>query len=152
MTTQDKRGNVFDRNLEFVGQEITEAGGIEHAGHADNHVVGQARSLAQHPDHGVQRVGNTNDERLGTVGLDAGADGFHDRCIDAEQIIAAHAGFARDTGGDDHNVGAFDRSVRRRATELGVKTFDRSSLCKVQRFAFRNARDDIEHHDIAELF
>ena len=36
---------------------------------------------------------------------------LHDLEIDAEQIVAAHAGLARHAGGDDAHVGAFDAVV-----------------------------------------
>ena len=48
---------------------------------------------------------------FGRVLLDAGADLLHHLEIDAEQIVAAHAGLARHAGGDDADVGAVDRRV-----------------------------------------
>ena len=85
----------------------------------------QAGDLLQRPDHRVERVGDADDEGVGRMGLDAGADRLHHLQIDAEQVVAAHAGLARHAGGDDDDVGAGDRRVGARAGELGVEAFDR---------------------------
>ena len=45
MAAQHEGGHVFDRHLEFLGQELAEAGAVEHAGHADDLVGGQAGRL-----------------------------------------------------------------------------------------------------------
>ena len=84
---------------------------VEHAGHADHHVVRQAGEFAQRPDHGVERVGDADDEGVRGVRLDALADRLHDLQIDAEQVVAAHARLARHAGGDDADVGAGDVGI-----------------------------------------
>ena len=48
--------------LELLGEEVAEARAVEHAGHADDHVVRQAGEFAQRPDHRVERVGDADDE------------------------------------------------------------------------------------------
>ena len=83
--------------------------------------------------------------------LDAGADGLHHLQVDAQQVVAAHAGLARHAGGDDDDVGARYRLVRARAGEFCVEPFDRAGLGEVERLALRHAVDDVEQHDIAEL-
>ena len=55
---------------------------------------------------------------FGRVRLDAGADRLHHLEIDAEQVVAAHAGLARHAGGDDDDVGAGDGGVVARAGQL----------------------------------
>ena len=88
---------------------------------------------------------------LRRVFLDAGADLIHHLEIDAEQIVAAHAGLARHAGGDDAHVGAFDALVGVGAAIFGVETFDRRGLRDVERLALRDALHDVEHHDVAQL-
>ena len=111
MAAEHEGGDVLDRNLEFLGEEMTEAGRVEDTGHADDLVVGQPAGVAQHHDHGIQGIGNADDEGLGAVLLDALADGLHDLGIDADQVVAAHARLAGDAGGNDDHVGATDGAV-----------------------------------------
>ena len=146
------RAHVLDRHVEFVGKEVAEARAIEHARHADHHVLGQAAALLQRPHHGVERIGDADDKRVRRILLDAGADLIHHLKIDAEQVIAAHARLARHAGGDDAHVGALDAVIRIRAREFRVEALDRGGLRDVERLALRDALHDVEHHDIAEFF
>ena len=124
---------------------------VEHARHADDHVVRQAREFAQRPHHRVERVGDADDERVGGVVLDALADRLHHLQVDAEQIVAAHAGLARDTGGDDDHVGAGDILVIVRPGDLRVEALDRAALRQIERLALRHALDHVEQDDVAEF-
>ena len=151
MAAEDEGGDVLDRDLELVGDEVAEAGGIEHAGHADHHVARQAAELLQRPDHRVERVGDADDEGLRRVFLDAGADLLHHLEVDLEEVVAAHAGLARHAGGDDADIGALDRLVGRGAGELGVEAEHRRGLGDVERLAVRDAFDHVEEHDVAEF-
>ena len=111
----------------------------------------QAGSLLQRPHHRVERVGDADDEGVGGVLLDAGADLLHHLEVDAQQIVAAHAGLARHAGGDDADVGAVDRVIGVGAGEVGVETVDRGRLRDIERLALGHAFGDVEHHDVAEL-
>src|SRR5439155_22765422 len=86
VAAEHEGGDVFDRDIEFIGQEIAEPGGIEHAGHADHLLMRHAGSLLQRPYHRIQRVGDADDEGVGGILLDAGADLLHDLEIDAQEI------------------------------------------------------------------
>ena len=88
---------------------------------------------------------------FGRVGLDALAHRGHHLQIDAEEIVAAHAGLARHAGGDDHHIGALDVGIGIGALELGVEAFDRAGLREVERLALRQAFDDVEQDDVAEF-
>src|SRR5665811_1596047 len=101
MAAEHEGGDVFHRDVELVGEEIAEARRIEYAGHADNLLLGQAAAFLQRPHHGVERIGDADHEGIGRIFLDAGADLLHHLEIDAEQIVTAHAGLTRHTGGDD---------------------------------------------------
>ena len=111
----------------------------------------QAGKLLQRPHHRVERIGDADDEGVGRVRLEAGADGFHHLEIDAEQVVAAHAGLPRHAGGDDDDVGAGDGRVVARPDELGVEALDRAGLGKIERLALRHAVDDVEEDDVAEF-
>ena len=65
----------------------------------------------QDGDYDDGRVGNADDEGVGGVLLDACADLFHDRGVDADQVIAAHARLAGHACSDDDHVGTADTSV-----------------------------------------
>ena len=130
---------------------MAEARRIEHAGHADDHVVRQAGEFAQRPDHRVERVGDADDEGVGGIGLDALADRLHHLEVDAEQVVAAHARLAGDAGGDDDHVGAGDVGIVVGAGDLGVEAFDRAALRQVERLALGNALDDVEQDDVAQF-
>ncbi len=111
----------------------------------------QAAELAQRPHHRIQGIGDADHERVRRVILDALADGRHDFQIDAQKIVAAHAGLARHAGGDDDDVGALDVGVGIRAPEDRVETLDRAGLRDIERLALGQAFDDVEEHDVAEL-
>ena len=152
MAAKNKGVDVFHRHTEFQRQEVTEAGRVQNAGHADNFVMGQAGEFAQRPDHGVQRVGDADHKRVGCVGFDALANGFHHFQVDAQQIVAAHAGFAGHTCGDDADISAGDVGIIIGAGHCGVKTFRRAGFGNVERLALRNAVCDVEHDDVTQLF
>ena len=151
MATQHEGGDVFDGNLEFLGQEMAEPRTVQNAGHADDLAVGQARGVAQDLNHGVQRVGDADDEGVGRVLLDARTHGLHDRGVDADQVVAAHARLAGDAGGDDADIGATDGGVAVRALHVGIKAFDGARFSDVQGLALGNAVDDVEKHYVAQF-
>ena len=85
-------------------------------------------------------------------GFDAAvADGGHHFQIDAQQIVAAHAGLARHTGGDDADIGPGDVLVVLRAFQAHVATDHRGRLGDVERLALGQAFDDVEQDDVAQL-
>ena len=88
---------------------------------------------------------------FGRMLLDAVSDRFHDLEVDADQIVAAHAGLARHAGGDDDHVGAGDIGVVVRALVLGIEPVDRRGFGDVETLALRNTFRDVEEHDVAEF-
>ena len=54
-------------DVEFLGEEMAEAGRVEHAGHADDLIGRQAGLFLQRPDHGIERIGDADDEGLGRM-------------------------------------------------------------------------------------
>ena len=130
---------------------MAEAAGVQHACHADNLVVRQAGKLAQRPDHGIQRVGDADHEGVRRVGFQALAHGFHHFEVDAQKVIARHAGFARHTGGDDADVGPGDIGIGIGTFERGVKPLDRAGLRDVERLALRRTLGDVKQDDVAQF-
>ena len=71
--------------------------------------------------------------------------------VDADQIVAAHAGLARDAGGDDHDIGAGDVGIVVGAVDHRVVALDRRALDDVERLPLRHPLDDVEQHDVAQF-
>jgi hypothetical protein len=78
--------------------------------------------------------------------------------VDLEQVHAAHAGLARQTGGDDDDVGLGDRFVAlavragRHAHDLRLEALDRPGLVHVEGESLRLAIDDVgEHHRLEDV-
>ncbi|MNT81291.1 hypothetical protein D3C72_2208710 [compost metagenome] len=85
----------------------------------------QTGELLQSPNHRIERVGDADDESVGSVFLDACADLFHDLQVDTKKIVAAHARLTRHTSGYDDNVCAFDCGIVICTGELRIKTVNR---------------------------
>jgi hypothetical protein len=83
--------------------------------------------------------------------LDAVPDRFHDLQVDAEQVVAAHAGLARHAGGDDDHVRALDCRVVVCPDVSGVEAVNRGGFRNVQALALWDALRNVEEHDVAEL-
>ena len=111
MAAQHHRGDVLGADVELLGEEKAEPRGVEHAGHADHLVARQPARLLQRPHHGVERVGDADDEGFRRVFAQAGAHLLHDLEVDLDQVVAAHAGLARHAGGDDHDIGVLELGI-----------------------------------------
>ena len=130
---------------------MAEARAVQHAGHAHNLFMRQARELAQRPDHRIKRVGDADDECVGRVRLDPFTDRLHHLQVDAQQVVAAHARLARHAGGHDAHVGARDVGIVAGALEAAVEALGRTRLRKVKRLALRRALGDVEQDDVAQF-
>ncbi len=105
MTAEYEGGDVLDGNIQFLRNESAEARRIQNAGHADHAIARKAAELVSRLRHGVERVGDDDQDAIGRV-LHHFADHIaHDLEIGVEQIVAAHAGLARNARRDDHDVG-----------------------------------------------
>src|SRR5690606_18493201 len=91
------------------------------------------------------------DEGLGRIFADARADLLHHLEIDADQVVAAHAGLSRHAGGNDADVRALDAGIVVDADITRVETLDRRGLSDVQSLALRRALGDVEQNDVAEF-
>ena len=76
--------------------------------------------------------------------LDASTDSFHDLEINAQQVIAAHAGLARNACGDDYDIRTGNSRIITRARDFGIETFNRRGLCNIECFALGYAISNIE--------
>ena len=70
VAAQHQRVDVLGRHAGRLAHEVLEAGGVEHAGHADHPVLGEPGDLVHGVDHRVERVGHHDDEGVRGVLLD----------------------------------------------------------------------------------
>ena len=106
MAAHDQGGDVLVGHVEGLGHQGGEAGRIQYAGHARDAMGRESGHLLHGVDHGVQGIGDHDDEGVGRVLLDGFAHGLDDAEIDVEEIVAAHARLARQARGHDDHVGA----------------------------------------------
>ena len=83
--------------------------------------------------------------------FDRSTDGRDHLGIGADQIVAAHAGTARNAGGHDDNIGALDIGIIVGALHHGVVTLDRRAFDDIERFSLRHAFDDVQKNDVAKF-
>src|ERR1019366_8018117 len=67
------------------------------------------------------------------------------------QVIAAHARLARDTGGDDHDVGVGGVGIIVGADDVRVAFLDRHGFEQVETFALWDTFDDVDENDIGQF-
>ena len=130
---------------------MTEARGIEHARHAADFLMGQARKFTQRPNHRVQRVGDADHKGVWRVLGNALAHGLHDLQVDAQQVITAHAGLARHTSGHDADIRASNIGIILGAGQGRVELARRARFRDVECFAFWNALCDVEQNNVAKF-
>jgi hypothetical protein len=151
VAAQHEGSNVFDADLEFLRDKGAEAGAIEHTGHADDAVAREAAELKGGLCHGVQRVGDYDENRIGRVFDDVTDHILHNFVVGVQQVVAAHARFARNTGRNHDDIGVRGIRIVIGAYNEGVASFDRHRLEQVQSLALRDAFDDIDQNHIGQL-
>ena len=76
---------------------------------------------------------------------------FHDLVVRVKQVVAAHAGLARNAGGDDDDVRGGGVGVVLGADDAGVALLDRHGFEQVEAFALGYAFDDVDENDVGEF-
>src|SRR6185369_1911035 len=113
--------NILDRYAEFPGDEGYETCRIENTGLADNAVVRKTGDLLAESNHGVERVGDDDDERVRCILLDPLGNGLHDLGVGCDEVVTAHARFTGKACSNDNNVCALDIFVAVGAFQVYVK-------------------------------
>ena len=72
----------------------------------------------------------------------------HDLVVGIQKVIAAHAGLAWNSGGDDDDVGVGRVGVVVRADDVGIALLDRHGLEQVETLSLRDAFDDVDEDDV----
>ena len=74
-----------------------------------------------------------------------------DFVVGEQKVVAAHAGLAREAGGDDDDVGIGGGRVVVGAGDHDVVAVDRAGLQKVEAFSLRDAFDDVDEDHIGKF-
>ena len=147
MAAQHHRLDILDGDVQRLGEEGAVARRVEHTGHADHPLAREPCDLLRHPAHHVERVRHHDDDRLWAVLLDLLRDLLHDVGVSADQVVAAHAGLARDPRRNDHELAPRRRGVVVGADHARVESFDRRRLPLVEGFALGHALDHVDEDD-----
>src|SRR5215472_1916841 len=151
VAAENERGHVLYADVKLLGDESAEARGIEDAGHPDHAVARELAQLVRGLGHGVEGIGDHDEDAVGRVGYDFGDDILHDFEIRVQQVIAAHARFAGDACGDHDDVRVGRIGVVVGAQHEGVALFDRHGLKQVQALALGNALENIDEHNVRQF-
>ena len=145
--------DVFHGNTEFVGNEASETGRVEHASHTDDLVGREARLLLHVVDHGVERVRDNDDESVRSVSLDGFGDGLDNAAVLVEEIVAAHARHTRETGGNDNHVSTLEVGVVGRTLKIDRGVDDGTAFHDIESLALRHALSlrNVDKDDVAEI-
>src|SRR4051794_4727355 len=145
--------HVLDGDAELAGEEELEAAGVEHAGHPHHALAEEAGHLLELVHHGVERVGDDDDEGVGALRLQVLRDVADDLEVDAEEIVARHPRLARDAGGDDHDLRPGQVVPAGGAGDAGVVAEHGAVLLEIEGLALGHPDlvGDVEEKDVAEL-
>ena len=151
MATEHKGGHILHADLQLFGDEGAEACRIEHPGHADDPFPVETGMTKGRLGHGVERIRDDNENRLGRL-RDHLLDHIgHDLRVGVQQIVAAHAGLARDARGNDHDVGVGRGGVVVRAGHMDVALLDGHGFQQIQSLALRHAFHHVDQHHIGQF-
>ena len=151
MSAEHEGSHVFHADLQFLGNEGAEAGGIEHAGHANHAIAGELADLVGDLRHGIERVGNHNQDAVGRVD-DHVLDNFaNDFGIGIEQVITAHSRLAGDSRGNHYDVRVSGVFVIVGAEHVRIALLDGHGFEQIQSLALRHAFYDIDQDNIGKF-
>ena len=128
-----------------------EARGIEHSCHADNASLREIAHAVRGLDHRIQWIADDNDDAVRRVLHDLLGDALDDVVVRLQEIVAAHAGLARNACRDHHDVRICRVPVFVRARYAGVVAFNGCGLCQIQSLALRDPGNDIHQDNVSEL-
>src|SRR5690349_61596 len=107
VAAEHERLHVTHGDVELLGDEGAEAGSVEHTRLAHDALPGEAADLQGELGHGVEGVGDADQDGVGRALDDLLRDLSDDALVGADEVVAAHAGLAGDAGGDDDDIGVF---------------------------------------------
>src|SRR5262249_21972126 len=142
---------VPEAAVKAAGNDGRETAGFEFHRHADYAFPRKSTELISSLRHRIERVRDHNQDAIRGVLHHFAHYGLHDPVIRVEQIVAAHAGLARDAGGNDDDVGIRRIFVVVRATDVGVTFFDRHRLKQVEALPLWHTLDYVDQDDVRQF-
>ena len=151
VAAEHEGGDVLDRHVELVGEEIAEARRVEHAGHADNLVLRQAGIFCSAHTMASSGLVMQITKAFGAYFLMPAPTWSMTLRLMPSRSSRLMPGLRGTPAVTMHTSAPSMRLVGVGAGELGVETIDRRRLGDVERLALRDAFGDVEQHDVAEL-
>ena len=141
--------DVAHRDVERFGEEGAVARRVQQASHAEYALARKARGLHRDIAHDVERIADDDEDRLGRRLRDLLGHRLHDAGVGVEEVVARHARFAGDAGGDDDDVRVLRLLVSVCADDARVEAFDRGTLPLIEALPLGDTIGDIHHDDEA---
>jgi hypothetical protein len=151
VAAEHEGAHVLDRDPELHRDEGAHARRVEDASHAEHAMLREARGPEGHLAHRVERVRDHDQHAVRRVLDDVLGALLDDLVVGVEQVVAAHAGFAGDAGGDHDDVRAGGVLVVVGADHARIGPLDRARLHHVEPLALRHALDDVDERHVGEL-
>ena len=98
--------DILGADAEALSQFRLQTAGIQNGTGADDLALGQAGNLGKHIGQNINRIGNDDVVRIGSMGHNIGRHLLQDINVGLCQIQAGHAGLSGHTTGDDDDIRA----------------------------------------------
>src|SRR4029453_19119677 len=149
VAAQHHCSHVLHRGAGLPRDEGGEPRRIEDACHSEHAVLGPARDVLRDVAHGVERVRDDDQDRVGGSLRHLLRHGAHDLLVRGDEIVAAHVAGPRHSCGDDDHVRAGADVVFGRALDARLVAEDGAGLVDVERLSGREALLDVHERHIA---
>ena len=143
--------HVLNRDIQFHRDERAHPRRVEHAGHPDHALSRKFGQTIERLRHGVERIGDRDDNALWTMLDDIWRDAIHDLEVVAHEVIAAHARLPRLSGRDDDDIGPGRGGPVVAADDAGIGPKDRTGLVHVERDACCLLVRDVDDDDVGQF-
>ncbi len=148
VSAENERRDVFDGRAGLPRDERSEAGGVEDAGHAEHAFARKTRGCARHVTHGVERIGDDDDHRLGSDVDHPARHVGDDPLVRRHEIVAAHSGCSSEPRGDHHDRRSCRGSIVVRADDVGLVAEQGAHLIDVEGLALGQPVLDVDQDDV----
>src|SRR5262249_48373732 len=141
-------GHVLHRRLRLPRDKGREPRGVEDARHPEDPLLRPAADVPGDVAHRIERVRDDDQDRVGRLSDRLLGHGTDDLLVRRHQVVTAHAGRARQPGGDDDDVSAGRLVVAVRADDVRFVAEHGTHLIDVECLALRETFLDVDEHDV----